>query len=48
MRCGTSVSAMIYEATYAQSKADFINQLSLSLKECHETEFWIDLFEKST
>ena len=30
VRCGTSVSAMIYEATYAQCKADFINQLSLS------------------
>ncbi len=48
LRCGTSVSAMIYEASYAQSKADFINKLSVSLKECHETEFWIDLFEKST
>jgi four helix bundle protein len=43
VRCGTSIAAMIHEATYAQSKADFINKLSVSLKECHETEFWVDL-----
>jgi four helix bundle protein len=43
VRCGTAIAALIHEATYAQSKADFISKLSISLKECHETEFWIDL-----
>ena len=28
---------------YAQSKADFINKLEISLKECSETEYWLEL-----
>ena len=42
-RAGTSVGANIHEARYAQSKADFINKLEISLKECSETEFWLEL-----
>ena len=43
LRCGTSVGANIHEAKYAQSKADFINKLEISLKECSETEYWLEL-----
>jgi four helix bundle protein len=43
LRSGTSIGAMIREAEYAQSKADFINKLSIALKEANETEYWIDL-----
>ena len=40
---GTSIGANIREAEQAQSKADFIHKLTISLKEANETEYWIDL-----
>ena len=43
LRCCSSIGANIHEAKYAQSKADFINKLEISLKECSETEYWIEL-----
>lgn len=46
-RSATSIGANIHEANYAHSKADFIAKLQISLKECHETEFWLKLFLKS-
>lgn len=42
-RSATSIGANIHEANYASSKADFINKLHIALKECIETEYWIDL-----
>jgi len=33
LRSGTSIGAVIAEAKYAQSKADFVNKLQISLKE---------------
>ena len=41
LRCGTSIGAMIREAEQAESKADFIHKLSISLKEANETEYWL-------
>ena len=46
-RSATSVGANIREANYAHGKADFIAKLQISLKECYETEHWIELFIKS-
>ena len=43
LKSGTSIGANIREAEHAQSKADFINKLSISLKEANETEYWLDL-----
>ncbi len=43
LRSGTSIGAMTREAKFAQSKADFINKLSIALKEANETDYWIDL-----
>ena len=43
LRSGTSIGANIREAEHAQSKADFIHKLSISLKETNETEYWLDL-----
>ena len=40
-RSGTSVGANIAESRNAQSPADFINKLSIALKESDETEFWL-------
>lgn len=43
IRSSSSIGANIYEAKYAQSRADFINKLEISLKECSETEYWLIL-----
>ena len=44
LRSGTSIGANIHEANYASSKADFINKFQIALKECYETDYWIDIF----
>ena len=46
-RSATSIGANIHEANYAHGKADFVAKLQISLKECYETEYWIELFAKS-
>ena len=46
-RSGTSIRANIHEANYAHSKNDFISKLQIALKECYETEYWLELFVKS-
>ena len=46
-RSATSIGANIHEANYAHGKPDFIAKLQISLKECYETEYWIELFAKS-
>jgi len=46
-RSATSVGANIREANYAHGKADFIAKLQIALKECYETEYWLELFVKS-
>ncbi len=43
VRSSSSIGANIHEAKYAQSKADFIHKLEISLKECSETEYWLEL-----
>ena len=43
LRSGTSIGALISESQYAQSRADFINKLMISLKEANETQYWINL-----
>lgn len=43
LRCSSSIGANLHEAKYAQSKADFINKLEIALKECFETEYWLEL-----
>lgn len=40
-RAGTSIGANLFEARYAESPDDFIHKLRLSLKECHECEYWL-------
>ena len=44
LRSGTSIGANIHEANYASSKADFINKFQIALKECYETDYWLDIF----
>ena len=46
-RSATSIGANIYEAKYAHSKPDFVAKLQISLKECFETEYWLEVFVRS-
>lgn len=43
IRSATSIAANIHEANYASSKSDFVNKLHIALKECIETEYWIEM-----
>lgn len=43
LRCGTSVGANVHEAQYAQGTKDFISKLEIALKECNESDYWIEL-----
>ena len=47
LRSGTSIGANIHEAFYAQGKADLIAKLHIALKECSETEYWLELLIES-
>ena len=44
LRCGTRIGANIHEANYAASRGDFINKFQIAMKECYETEYWLDVF----
>ena len=44
-RSGTAIGALVSEAAYAQSQADFINKLSIALKECNETLYWLNILK---
>lgn len=46
-RSATSIGANIREANYAHGRPDFIAKLQIALKECYETEYWLELFVKS-
>ena len=49
LRSGTSIGANIHEAQYAQGKKDFISKLEIALKECNESDYWLELlFETDT
>ena len=46
-RSGTSIGANIAESKAAQSNADFVSKLSISLKEAFETKYWLLLLHES-
>ena len=45
LRSGTAIGALIREAEFGQSRADFANKMSISLKEANETEYWLCLLK---
>ena len=47
LRSGTSIGANLSEARYAASRKDFLAKCKISLKECSETLFWLQLLERS-
>lgn len=48
LRSGTAIGALVREAEYAQSASDFINKLSIALKECNETLYWLNLLRDTS
>ena len=46
-RSASSIGANIHEANYAHGRADFVAKLQIALKECFETEYWLELFVKA-
>ena len=44
-RSGTAIGALVSESTYTQSPADFVNKLSIALKECNETLYWLNILK---
>ena len=47
LRSGTSIGANVREAFYAHGKADFVARLQIALKECSESEYWLELLIES-
>ena len=47
LRSGTSIGSNTYEAVFAYSKKDFVNKLTVSLKEANETKFWLELLHET-
>ena len=47
LRSGTSIGANVAEAQQAQSRADFVNKISIALKEAVETDYWLRLMSAS-
>ncbi len=45
LRSGTAIGALIREAEFAQSKADFVSKMSMALKETSETDCWISILK---
>jgi four helix bundle protein len=45
LRSGTAVGALIREAEFGQSRADFANKMAIALKEANETEYWLCLLK---
>jgi four helix bundle protein len=47
LRSGTSIGANLSEAQYSFSKKEFLVKVTISLKECAETEYWLDLMKQT-
>jgi four helix bundle protein len=45
LKSGTSIGACVMESEHAESKADFVHKLSISLKEANETKYWLELIK---
>jgi four helix bundle protein len=47
LRSGTSIGANLSEAQYSVSRKEFLVKTTISLKECAETEYWLDLLKET-
>jgi four helix bundle protein len=47
LRSGTSIGANLSEAQYSVSRKEFLVKVKIALKECAETEYWLDLLKET-
>lgn len=47
LRSGTSIGANIHESKYAHGSADFVAKMQIALKECYESEYWLELLNRT-
>lgn len=47
LRCGTSIGANLSEALYGISRNDFLAKAYISLKECAETKYWLEILNRT-
>lgn len=47
IRSGTSIGANFSEARGAESDPDFVHKMNISLKEAHESLYWLKLLERA-
>ena len=47
LRAGTSIGANVREGVQAFSKNDFTYKMSIALKECNETCYWLELLHET-
>jgi four helix bundle protein len=47
LRSGTSIGANMSEARYSISRKEYLAKITISLKECAETEYWLDLLKET-
>ena len=47
LRSGTSIGANLAEEIYGISDKDFLSKMYISLKECAETKYWLELLFKT-
>lgn len=45
LRSGTAIGALIREAEFGQSLADFRSKMSIGLKEANETDYWLNFLK---
>ncbi len=47
LKSGTAIGANLAEATNAQSRRDFLSKINIALKECTETNYWLEILYES-
>jgi four helix bundle protein len=47
LKSGTSIGANVREAQNAESKNDFIHKMKIAAKEADETDYWLELCNRS-
>lgn len=47
LRAGTSIGANIHESKYAHGTADFVAKMQIALKECYESDYWLEILNRT-
>ena len=47
LRSETSIGANIHESKYGHGTSDFVAKMQIALKECYESEYWLELLNRT-